>query len=98
MREKIRGEEHDMAANLIKLHDFTHASRVTKFSASFVLRQRDLTKLWLLLACLCDKLNKALALLLVLPYKVSKLVVLLNLVEASCQDSQKEIWQSCDFS
>ena len=45
MREKIRGQEHDMTTNWIKLHVFTHASRVTKFNASFVLRQRDLTKL-----------------------------------------------------
>ena len=43
--KKIRGEEHDMTTHLIKLHVFTHASCVTKFSASFVLRQRDLTKL-----------------------------------------------------
>ena len=41
MREKVRGEECDMTTHLIRLHVFTHTSRVTKFSASLVSRQRE---------------------------------------------------------
>ena len=32
MREKVREEESDTTTYLIKIHVFTHASRVTKFS------------------------------------------------------------------
>ena len=41
MREKVRGEEHDMTTHLIRLYVFTHTSCVTKFSASLLSRQRE---------------------------------------------------------
>ena len=37
MREKVRKEECDTTTHLIKIHVFTHASRVTKFSVWFFL-------------------------------------------------------------
>ena len=43
MREKVRGEERDTTTHLIKIHVFTHASRVTKFSVRlFLPRYKEL--------------------------------------------------------
>ena len=50
MREYVRGEEHDTATQLIKIHVFTHASRVTKFSLLIFkveLRKECRDKQWL---------------------------------------------------
>ena len=42
MRENVRGEERDTTTHLIKIHVFTHASHVTKFSVRFLLRYKEL--------------------------------------------------------
>ena len=48
MRENVRGEERDTTTHLIKIHVFTHASRVTKFSSLiFKLELRKRQTQWL---------------------------------------------------